>query len=91
MVNGYIAEIFGGWLSIVKTFPYALSTSKDLEYLDLTGTRIRAKISNDIVGFKNLLYLDITDTKVNFKGIKFLDKNKSLFIIRKSDVYPVHD
>ena len=71
---------------IIDTFPYSLSTSKDLEYLDLTSSKIKTSINNSITGFKNLLYLDITDAKINFKSVRFIDRNKQLLIIRGSDV-----
>jgi hypothetical protein len=72
--------------SSIKTFPYSLSTSKGLENLDLTNTKIKNNINNKIKGFISLLFLDVTDTKINFKNLKFIDNNKRLFIGKGADI-----
>jgi Leucine-rich repeat (LRR) protein len=66
----------------INTFPYSLSTSNELEYLDLSKTKIKDEIKTDIRGFKNLQYLDVTDCKIKFKNVKFLDTNEKIYVIR---------
>jgi len=72
--------------SVITDFPYNLSSSKGLEDLDFSGTKIRACINNDIRGFKDLLNINITDAKINFKSVRFLDIGEELFIIKDVDV-----
>jgi Leucine-rich repeat (LRR) protein len=68
------------------TFPYGLSTSNELEHLDLNKTTIKEEIKTDIRGFKNLQYLDVTDCKIKFKNVKFSDINEKIYVIRGTNV-----
>ena len=67
--------------SVIKTFPFSLSTSEGLEFLDLEGTKIKARICSNVKGFKSLLYLNITDARIKFKEAKFVDNDKRIFVI----------
>lgn len=71
----------------INVFPYNLSTSKGLVFLDLEGTEIKKGICNDIKGFESLLYLDISNAKINFKSVEFTDTKERLFVIKGAEVY----
>jgi Leucine-rich repeat (LRR) protein len=70
----------------LETFPNGLSTSNELEHLDLNKTTIKEEIKTDIRGFTNLQYLDVTDCKIKFKNVTFSDINGKIYVIRGVNV-----